>query len=100
MKYKVGSDEFENLAYCCSGCNTYKSDIISILDENEEWITLFNPRTQKWDDHFTWSEDYKEVVGLTPSGRVTVELLRLNRNSVQNLREVLVLVGKHPPSTT
>lgn len=97
---KGGSNDFDNLAYCCSGCNTFKSDITSFLEENEqEWISLFNPRTQKWKEHFAWSEDYKEIIGLTPSGRVTVELLRLNRSSVKNLREVLVVVGKHPPKT-
>ncbi len=97
---KDGSNTANNLAYCCSGCNIFKSDIIVILADNEqEWITLYHPRTQDWSKHFAWSEDYKEIIGLTPSGRVTVELLRLNRNSLKNLREVLVVVGKHPPIT-
>lgn len=97
---KGGSNEFNNLAYCCSGCNTFKSDIIAILAENEQdWINLYNPRVEEWTKHFAWSEDYKEIIALTASGRVTVELLRLNRNSLKNLRAVLVIVGKHPPTT-
>ena len=35
--------------------------------------------------------------GLTPIGRVTVALLRLNRDYVLNLRKLLMLAGEHPP---
>jgi|GEM_PF-3978235 uncharacterized protein YceH (UPF0502 family) len=36
---------------------------------------LFNPRTQKWAEHFTFSE--LNLVGLTPPGRTTIRLLQL-----------------------
>ena len=39
---------------------------------------LFNPRTQRWHDHFKWSADGTQVVGLTPCGRATVVALQLN----------------------
>lgn len=95
---KGGTNEFDNLAYSCSGCNTLKSDITSILlKEEQEWIALHHPRLQKWEDHFAWNGDYTEVIGLTDTGRVTTELLRMNRASLKNLREVLVISGKHPP---
>ncbi|MCC6281568.1 MAG: HNH endonuclease, partial [Saprospiraceae bacterium] len=37
------------------------------------------------------------VFGRTAVGRATVEKLGLNRMGVVNLREVLVMVGTHPP---
>jgi hypothetical protein len=37
------------------------------------------------------------VMGTTPTGRATVEELKLNREPVVNLRRVLVDVGLHPP---
>jgi hypothetical protein len=46
---------------------------------------------------FTWSEDYTLILGLTPTGRATVELLQLNRLGNQNLRQVLYVIGYHPP---
>jgi hypothetical protein len=50
----------------------------------------------KWEEHFAWSEDYIEIVPLTPTGRVTIRELQLNRKGLCNLRQVLVAVGQHP----
>lgn len=43
---KGGSDEEDNLVYCCFRCNLYKGYYWS---ENPN---LFNPRKDKRDDHF------------------------------------------------
>lgn len=40
---------------------------------------------------------YTLIIGLTPTGRATVEALQLNHSALQNLRTVLYLVGQHPP---
>lgn len=37
------------------------------------------------------------MLGLTPTGRATVELLETNRESVMNMRNVLAMMGFHPP---
>ena len=50
-----------------------------------------------WYDHFTWSSDFIEVVGITEIGRATVHLLELNRIGLKNLRSVLLSLGIHPP---
>ena len=44
-----------------------------------------------------WSDDYAILTGITPKGRATVDKLKLNRDSVINLRLVLSAIGKHPP---
>jgi hypothetical protein len=44
-----------------------------------------------------WSADYAIVIGITPSGRATVQALALNRPGVVNLRRVLHQLGDHPP---
>jgi hypothetical protein len=51
-----------------------------------------------WDKHFAWSEDTTLVISLTAIGRATVILLKLNRPGVVHLRQVLKVVGKHPPA--
>ncbi len=68
------------------------------LDPGTDTIALlYNPRQDRWEEHFEWSEDFLTIIGLTPSGRATVDLLRVNRAEVVNLRRVLHMVGEHPP---
>lgn len=88
----------DNLAWACMGCNHHKHTCIESLDPETRLLTpLFNPRTQRWSDHFAWSEELLRIIGLTPTGRATVERLQLNRENLQNLRELLLLGGFHPP---
>jgi hypothetical protein len=60
-------------------------------------VPLYNPRQQRWQDHFCWSDNHAQIVGLTPTGRATVEALKMNRTGLVNMRQVLYLIGKHPP---
>jgi hypothetical protein len=72
-----GKTEAENLAYSCWRCNRHKgTDLGSFDPENQEFCFLFNPRTQKWSDHFTFNGVI--ILGLTPEGRTTTQLLQLN----------------------
>lgn len=93
-----GKTVAKNLAYACLGCNSHKATKTKAVDPvSEMTVALFNPRTQNWNEHFTWDKNFTEVIGLTPTGRATIEALRLNRKGVKNLRWVLFTVGKHPP---
>jgi hypothetical protein len=93
-----GSSELDNLACSCPGCNSHKAVKTRGIDpETQAQATLFNPRTQRWLEHFAWSEDYQEITGLTPMGRATVSALKMNRPGLQNLRRVLHQDGVHPP---
>lgn len=67
----------ENLAYCCFACNNHKGPNISGYDINtREVVSLFNPRTQNWADHFEWEGAL--LVGITATGRVTIDVLAIN----------------------
>jgi hypothetical protein len=48
-------------------------------------------------EHFAWSDDNAQVVGLTPVGRVTVLALQLNTPFRIQTRPRWVAVGWHPP---
>ncbi len=100
MPKSKGGETFEyNLALSCQGCNNYKYNKTSALDSlTGEMEFFFNPREDKWEEHFTWSDDTLEIIGMTKAGRVTVDVLRLNRAELMNLRALLASVGKHPPS--
>jgi hypothetical protein len=92
-----GTNELINLAFSCSGCNNRKGYKIRGIDPiNGAIVSLFNPRTDKWNEHFEWADDFSIVDGITPQGRATVELLQLNRKGVVNLRKALFAYGVHP----
>ena len=67
----------ENLALACLRCNRYKGPNAASYDPVKGALTaLFNPRVALWEQHFQW--DGGEIKPLTPMGRVTVRILRLN----------------------
>lgn len=89
----------ENLWLSCPLCNSFKNKKTFGVDpETKEEVPLFNPRTQRWLDHFKWSEDGTRVIGLTPIGRGTVIALRLNYPLAVIVRKRWVLSGDHPPA--
>ena len=96
---KQGKDTADNLAFACIGCNVYKSDTTEFLDAlSGDTAPLSNPRTMNWTDHFLWDETMTAVIGKTPTGRATVEALRLNRRPLMNLRRALIAIDEHPPA--
>lgn len=94
-----GLTELKNLAYACGTCNRNKYDKISYLDEiTKTEVKLYHPRKNKWFHHFRWNKDETTLIGLTPTGRATINLLQINRASNINQRSLLLLVGLHPPT--
>ena len=93
-----GSDELSNLAWACQGCNNAKFTKVEARDIiSNAIVTLFNPRLDKWDEHFKWNQDCSLIIGQTAIGRATVIALKMNRDSVVNLRNILFSCGEHPP---
>jgi HNH endonuclease len=96
---KGGSNQLENLALSCQGCNNCKYNRTEGIDpETNRIVPLYNPRTEIWEHHFSWNEDFTVMLGLTPMGRATIQLLQINRSGNQNLRRVLRQSGNHPPT--
>ena len=72
-----GRSQAENLAYACSYCNAAKGPNVAGHDPTtDELVALFNPRTQKWNEHFRWRGAILE--GKTPVSRATIDVLRIN----------------------
>ncbi len=90
-----GETELDNLSWSCPNCNAFKgSDIGSIDPKTGKLTSLYNPRQQKWDNHFRL--DGPIIKPLTPEGRVTVRLLKFNRNELVNERHSLITFGRYP----
>jgi len=85
-----GTDTEDNLALACAQFNLAKSSNLSGIDDvTRQIVTLFNPRTADWFDHFEY--DGALIAGRTPTGRATVAVL--NMNDIERLelrRELLV----------
>jgi hypothetical protein len=92
---KGGTDEEDNLWLACPYCNGHKADKIDEIDpETTQRVSLFNPQTQSWFEHFKWSKDGLKVIGLTPTGRATVIALHLDSDKdAINTRRAWVSVG-------
>lgn len=67
----------ENLALACPHCNGFKGSDLGSMDSQTGVLTPFyNPRLQVWLEHFKF--DSYEIIPLTPEGRVTTKILRMN----------------------
>lgn len=88
-----------NLWMSCHACNEFKGARLYARDPvSGKSIRLWNPRRQNWMDHFCWNKEGTEIDGLTPCGRATVALLRLNRPELVAARSLWVQVGWWPPT--
>jgi hypothetical protein len=94
-----GPTEEDNLWLACALCNVHKGDRVVAVDPTTgEVVRLFNPRTQRWADHFAWSAAGDWIVGRTPAGRATASALHLNRPSLVVARRAWIDAGWHPPA--
>ena len=92
-----GETTVDNLALSCPDCNVFKgSDIGSIDPETGLLTPLFNPRHQSWNAHFHLNHPNAQIEPLTPEGRVTVSLLRLNSAEQIDSRSGLIRLGRYP----
>ena len=90
-----GETVLENLCLACLECNRAKgSDFGSFDPETGEITLLYNPRQQSWEKHFRL--DGARIVPLSPEGRVTTFVLKLNDEIRVRARQGLLEAGKYP----
>jgi hypothetical protein len=88
-----GTSEHGNLAYACLRCNAWKgSDIGSFDPRSRQFVALFNPRLQRWKDHFVLRGAVIEP--LTAEGHATTRLLKLNLDKRVAERRILIAAGR------
>lgn len=90
-----GNDDVDNLAFACVFCNRHKgSDIASIFPPTGELVCLFNPRQDRWADHFRI--DGARILPLTKIGEVTARILGFNVSERMLERQALLFSGRYP----
>lgn len=89
-----GSTTLDNLAWCCRSCNLHKHSKTEAVDPvTGRTVLLFNPRAQPWLAHFAMDRTTGEILGLTPTGRATIEALALNSPHALTTRRLLIRLG-------
>lgn len=92
-----GPTTLENLALACVACSLYKGARQEAIDpQSGEEAPIFSPRRQVWSEHFRWEGE--RIVGLTATGRATVDALKMNRPIILAIRTEERVIGRHPPS--
>lgn len=87
-----GKTTEDNLAIACKICNTIKgSDIASIDPETDEVTALYNPRRDRWREHFRL--EGSELLPLSDRARTTIRLLQLNRSAILKERPLWLATG-------
>jgi hypothetical protein len=88
-----GPTSAENLALSCERCNSHKGPLAAGFLDGQH-VRLFNPRTDRWLDHFEWNGPH--LVGTTQVGKVTIDVLAINLPYRVALRASLKDEGVYP----
>jgi HNH endonuclease len=90
-----GLSTLDNLAYACALCNQAKgSDIASLAKESNALTRFFNPRVDRWSDHFGLVRF--TIVAKTAIGEATARILGFNVNDRIVERALLNRFGRYP----
>jgi 5-methylcytosine-specific restriction endonuclease McrA len=89
-----GPTTLDNLAYACALCNRRKGSDIAARDlQTGKIVPLFHPRKHQWQDHFLLQKVFIQPV--SPEGRATASLLRLNASERLLERAELLRAGRY-----
>ncbi len=92
-----GATDADNLSFACTFCNRSKgSDIGAVAPSSGEYVRFFNPRLDRWGEHFALHDNF--IVPRTPIGEATAKILGFNVPERVVERESLQIVGRYPPS--
>ncbi len=90
-----GGTTFANLALACMDCHLAKSsDPVSLTSRDGNPIPFFNPRQDRWAEHFNLNEHRIESIG--EPGAATCRILGFNLSKRLMERRALLLKEHYP----
>ncbi|MEH2397066.1 HNH endonuclease signature motif containing protein [Nostoc sp.] len=94
---RQGENDEANLALACRSCNLRKGTRISgIVPASNTEVTFFHPRQDKWSEHFQVDTQSGKIIGITSSGKVTIEYLEMNSTSQVAARQLWIRLSLFP----
>lgn len=92
-KQHGGDDSSDNLCLSCDRCNLHKGPNLTSIDpESGQILPLLHPRHDVWSEHFEMAGG--QIVGKSPIGRATAQLMQMNSTRRRQLRVRLMAEGK------
>lgn len=95
-----GPDHLDNYAWARPFCNLAKGQQVSGR-VGRRTDRLFDPRRDRWNEHFVFLHKYLFITGVSHIGRATESALRLNDsrlNGPLGTRHDTILAGRFPPT--
>jgi hypothetical protein len=90
-----GPTTLENTCWACAYCNAAKGPNVSGYDQvTGRLVRLFNPRKDRWADHFDWRGPV--LHGKTSRARATIDVLRINDPGRIEHRRMLIELELFP----
>ncbi len=93
--YWIGTEDdynnSDNLACACIYCNSIKKEHVIGFDVlTNTYHPLYDPRDSQyvWNDHFSWSDDYEQIIAISSIGRATMFVLQMNRPMYARQRQL------------
>lgn len=75
-------------------CNRRKSSDLGSVDDDGAFFRFFDPRQDRWDDHFVIRG--ARIEPRTAKGEVTVRVLQFNSEERVDERRMLQQLGRYP----
>lgn len=94
-----GRDHLDNFAWCCPFCNRAKGQHVTFR-VGRRASRLFDPRRDRWEEHFVFAHHHLFIVGVTAIGEATERALGFNDNRLDGplgARHDAVMVDRYPP---
>jgi len=92
-----GLTQADNLAYACLFCNLHKgSDVGTFALGTQTLVRFFNPRVDRWSEHFAIDSDGISLLPLTDISEATARIFRFNSEERLLERQALRDVGRYP----
>ena len=96
---RIALNHVVNFAWACPFCNLSKGQELQ-RRIGRRLYRLFDPRVDRWSDHFRFVHGYLFIVGITSIGMATELALGFNRGGIEGplgTRHDLILAGQYPP---
>lgn len=97
---RSGPYHLDNFAWSCSFCNIAKGHQIT-GQSGRRRFRLFDPRRDRWPDHFYFLHGHLLIVGLPGIGQATERALQMNDSQPEGpigTRHEAIVAGRYPPA--
>ncbi|MBI3972249.1 MAG: HNH endonuclease [Chloroflexi bacterium] len=97
---RSGPEHLDNFAWCCPFCNGGKGQRVS-RRVGAHAYGLYDPRADRWAEHFVFFHNFLTIIGLTGIGHATEAALRFNTGGLQGPlgpRHEAIVAGRYPPT--